>query len=184
MTGLLILSLVAWVPPGGYVVDKAAQAARRRQGFEAVYAVQSNPAAPLTTLRISGGTARWTPSPPPPAPELVRALLAGDVRNAVSLVGAELQPTRLALFEGRSAIAIGVAHAREMRAQVWVDAERWVPVRVLAGDLDLRLLDTRGLLSLRGLPERIEARLGGRLVWRARLVSRPRLQRRPDKRAK
>jgi hypothetical protein len=176
---LLALSLLpavaaGFVLPGPYVIKQAAKAAKARRGVQARYAITTAHGAAEVAVRIdSGGIAHLDTRAPPPEPRLVAALLAGDVAAVVAHIGADAFATTLQRFDHRIAIAIGDDVGRPGLPAVWVDRERFVPLRVVAGEVEVRLLGIQGLASSHGLPERIEVRLRGALAWAARLVAPP-----------
>ena len=163
------------MPPGGFVLAQAARTARARTGLAAVYAVRTGGASGEARLRVDAhGGASLEATLPPPAAAVVARLLAGDADGAARLLGVDPGATSLVRFDGHAAVAVGAARPGAAVPQLWVDHERFVPLRALAGDLDVRLLGTAGLLSIAGLPARIEVRQRGRLTWEAWLSSRPR----------
>jgi len=165
----------AFVPPGGFVLREAGRVARRRAGLTATWrvAVPGGPAG-LATLRLERSGVRFDPDPPPPGLEVLRPLLAGDAEAAALVLSVEPHAVTLARFDGHVAVTVGAARRGDAGPQLWIDHERFVPLRALAGPLDIRLLDTAGLLSTAGLPARVEVWLEGRLVWTARLAAPPR----------
>ena len=165
----------AFVPPGPFVLSEAARAARARAGLTATYTVvdATGRSARAALTLAKGAKARFDPHPPPPGLDVLRALLAGDAKGAVDRCGADPDPTALALHDGHIAIIVGARDRRQSAPQVWVDQRRFVPLRALVADLDIRLLDTAGLLARAGLPARIEVRRANRTVWQATLTAPP-----------
>jgi len=172
-------AVAAFVPPGSFVLGQAGKAARRRAGLTAAYTVTGPQGARgRATLVVAGsGKAQLAADPPPPAVDLVRLLLAGDAAGAAAELSAASHPTALAWFDGHAAVIVG-ARRDEAYPQLWIDHERFVPLRARVGRLDVRLLDTAGLLSTAGLPARVEVWSDGARVWAAHLASRPSKRRR------
>lgn len=169
---MVALPAAAFVPPGSFVLKQAARQARARVGLTATYAVRTvDGPTGSARLTVQRDGARFETASPPPAAAVLAQLLAGDARGAARALGVEAEASALDRFDGHAAVTVGVMRRGDAGPQVWVDHERFVVLRALTGDLDIRLLRTDGLLSVAGMPARIEVHLGGRLVWEAWLTS-------------
>lgn len=179
---LLFVSVAdAYVLPGDFVIKKAVEATKGRAGLGATYEfrVEGRPSVRALWSISSDRRARLEPGLPLQRLELVGRLLAGDVQGLVTELGVDPYLVALARFDGRIAITLGTRKPDSEAPQLWIDQDRFIPLRFRRGPVDIQLIGTAGMLAgRRALPARIELRHGGHLVWSALLTERPRRKRR------
>ena len=166
----LTIALSGFVPPASFALNEARTQAAGRKGVQAVYVADGRR---IDLIIDAAGAARFDAGLPPGVAEIVTDLLAGRPGKALRRAGGDPTRSALTLWLGEPSVAVGIAGPRERGPRVLLHPERFVPLGLFSGGLQVRLRGVDGMLSAFGLPMTVEVEIEGKGTWTAHLAAAP-----------